>query len=215
MTPRMNFLKILEQELAKPLPGFKLQEKLEPATRKQFSKYPKPEHAPRESAVLILLIPKQHDFEIVFIQRNLYDGVHSGQIAFPGGKMEKTDASHMHTALRETWEEIGVPAKDVIVLGHLSQLYIPPSNFNVQPVVGYCNYQPNFKADLSEVAEIFSVPLQEVLNPLNQKKEAITIHDGLKLEVPCYVFNGKIVWGATSMILSEFIEVATISSLQT
>jgi 8-oxo-dGTP pyrophosphatase MutT (NUDIX family) len=203
------FLQALEDRLKHPLPGFHVQEKLEPATRKLLERFPSPDKPPRESAVLILLYFEKKDFHTVFIRRNQYDGVHSGQIAFPGGKMETDDPSHTHTALREAWEEIGLPMDTVKVLGLLSPLFIPPSNFNVQPVVGFTNKVIDFKADITEVAEIFTVPLQSLLDPLNQKKETIMVKDGLQIEVPCYVYDNKIVWGATSMILSEFIELAS------
>ena len=203
------FLQALEERLKHPLPGFHVQEKLEPATRKLLARFPLPDKPPRESAVLILLYYENNDFHTVFIRRNQYEGVHSGQIAFPGGKMEKEDPSHEHTALREAWEEIGLPMDSVKVLGHLSPLFIPPSNFNVQPVIGYTNKAIDFKADRIEVAEIFTVPLQSLIDSSNQKKETIVVKDGLQIEVPCYVFDSKIVWGATSMILSEFIEIAT------
>lgn len=206
---QQNFLQALEDRLKKPLPGFRVQEKLEPATRKLLARFPSPGKPPRESAVLILLYYENKDFHTVFIRRNQYEGVHSGQIAFPGGKMETEDPSHTHTALREAWEEIGLPMNTVKVLGLLSPLFIPPSNFNVQPVVGYTNEAIDFKADITEVAEIFSVSFQSLLDPTNQKKETIIVKDGLQIEVPCYVYDSKIVWGATSMILSEFIDLAS------
>lgn len=197
----------LKKRLLLPLPGLTAQQKLEPATRKRFISSFSNSETPRESAVLILLFPENNSLKTVFIQRNEYFGVHSGQVAFPGGQAEKQDIDLAHTALRETNEEIGIPANDVVILGSLSSLYIPPSNFNVLPFVGYLPNTPVFKIDPKEVSSAFAVTISEILHPKSLQTKSIQVSNGNWLDVPCYFLENKIVWGATSMILSEFIEV--------
>ncbi len=209
------FLNTLETLLHEPLPGFPLQEKMEPPTRRVSILNNQHELPARESAVLVLLFPKKEQLHTVFIRRNVYDGAHSGQVSFPGGKMETFDQSHIHTALRETREEIGLAENQVRVLGMLSPLYVPPSNFNIQPVVGYSSNPNHFIPDPTEVAEVFTVPLNNLLDPVYQTKKAVRLADGNVMEVPCYIFDNKIVWGATSMILSEFNEVVERAIKQT
>lgn len=204
----MGFIEQLRLLLQKELPGFRSQERLEPSTRKRFLNF-KHDQPPRESAVLLLLFPSGNALTTVFIKRNIYDGVHSGQIAFPGGRSEESDKDAVATALRETEEEIGIRAADVNILGLLSPLYIPPSNFNVQPVVGFINYEPTFKPDPAEVSGVITASLDHLLNPSTLQQKTITLGDGQSIKVPCYALESEIIWGATSMILSEFLEIAS------
>jgi len=205
MNEYIDFINRITQKLQEPLPGEVAQLKLEPLTRKAFEFDPKNLN-PKLSSVLILLFPENHKTKLTLIQRPQYDGVHSGQIAFPGGKKEDSDKSLLETALRETFEEIGVEPEKIKIIGKLSQLYIPPSNFLVEPFVGYTDIKPKFIADPVEVSEIIFVDLEELLNESSfQHKEIISRN--LKIKVPCYFINEKIIWGATSMILSEFLEV--------
>jgi 8-oxo-dGTP pyrophosphatase MutT (NUDIX family) len=208
-----TFLNVLKTNLLNPLPGINAHQRLEPVSRKRYNPFPDPLKPPRESAVLILIFPENGGLSTAFIKRNEYDGVHSGQIAFPGGKMELTDESLSHTAIREAYEEIGITPTDIQVIGYLSSIYIPPSNFNVQPVIGWLPYTPEFKIDTSEVSMAFSVPLKELFSGNNIHKETISFRDGFNIEVPCYILQNQIIWGATSMILSEFIEVVEISEI--
>lgn len=202
-----SFINALENSLFNELPGRSAQQKLEPISRKRFNPFPDPTRPPRESAVLILIFPENDGLSTAFIKRNEYDGVHSGQVAFPGGKKELSDVSLSFTALREANEEIGINPEDVQIIGNLSIIYIPPSNFNVQPVIGWLPYTPKFLIDPSEVSMVFSVPLNEIMMEENIHKKTVTLGDGSNIEVPCYIFSNQIIWGATSMILREFIEV--------
>jgi len=205
MNEYIDFINRITQKLQEPLPGEVAQLKLEPLTRKAFEFDPKNLN-PKLSSVLILLFPENHKTKLTLIQRPQYDGVHSGQIAFPGGKKEDSDKSLLETALRETFEEIGVEPEKIKIISKLSQLYIPPSNFLVEPFVGYTDIKPKFIADPVEVSEIIFVDLEELLNESSFQHKEITSRN-LKIKVPCYFINEKIIWGATSMILSEFLEV--------
>ncbi len=161
---------------------------------------------PRESAVLILLYPKNHSIYIAMIKRATDNTVHSGQISFPGGKVEDTDSSLMNTALREANEEVGIIPDSVEILGQLSKLYIPPSNFDVYPFVGVTEATPVFNIN-HEVERILEVDLNTLLNPASRTHKKIKHSNNKDIEVPCYYINGEIIWGATAMIISELVEV--------
>ena len=201
-----SFILNMEHRLSGSLPGQDAQVKMEPITRKKYLLHKMHDTEPKQSAVLILIFHQEDDLHIYLMKRNEYDGVHSGQISFPGGSYEKHDNDLFYTALRETEEEIGIKIKDIQVLGNLTPLYIPPSNFNVFPVVGFLNSKPSLNIDNNEVDEIFSVSFSELLSNQNIGTGMVVTRDGNEIEVPCYWFKGHKVWGATSMILSEFIE---------
>lgn len=158
--------KIKSLLLTKELPGLLTQLKMAPATRlAEIAKSQLTiEHKdylgkiPRKSAVLILLYPKNNSTHLVMMVRATDDTVHSGQVSFPGGKVEKNDQTISHTALREAHEEIGVIPESVEIIGKLTKLYIPPSNFDVYPVIGYTNTTPVFITN-NEVQKILEIDL--------------------------------------------------------
>ena len=151
----------------------------------------------------ILFYIKKNEPHIVLTQRATYNGTHSGQISFPGGKREITDRDIIHTALRETNEEIGVVEADVKVIGQLSQVYIPVSNFRVSPVVGIINYSPQFVLDNYEVDELIVLKLSDLMNIKTLTPASIILPNKTTLSVPSFNFNAKIVWGATALMLNE------------
>ncbi|UXX79332.1 CoA pyrophosphatase [Reichenbachiella carrageenanivorans] len=158
----------------------------------------------RQSAVMILLYPIDGRIQFPLILRPQYPGVHSGQVALPGGKYEESDRDLIHTALREMQEEIGVSMEDVKVLGQLSELYVPPSNFNILPVVGVISQTPQFILEEKEVEELVVTDLEVLNDPSKRKQKQMTFYSGVKVDVPYFDIKDKIVWGATAMILSEF-----------
>ncbi|MCB0515429.1 MAG: CoA pyrophosphatase [Chitinophagales bacterium] len=158
----------------------------------------------RKSAVCLLLYPHENDIFFPLIERPTYDGTHSGQMAFPGGAFEADkDQNLTETALRETFEEIGISPDDVQVLGNLSGLYIMPSNFWVQPVLAYLPSAPSFIPDKNEVASVVSIPLQELLNEENVQQTSLKVRGILLPNVPYFALQDKVVWGATAAILAE------------
>lgn len=157
----------------------------------------------RKSGVLVLFYEKDNEPHIVLIQRPIYKGTHSGQIAFPGGKVEETDRDIIHTALREANEEVGVVMEHVEVIGQLSDVYIPVSNFLVSPVIGFVDYTPRFIAEEREVAEIVELKLSLLIQTEELSSDNIKLSNGLKLEVPTFQFNQKTIWGATALMLNE------------
>jgi 8-oxo-dGTP pyrophosphatase MutT (NUDIX family) len=202
-----KFIKKLSEELMKPLPGQEVQLQMAPAFRKKTDPTKLAGYDPKISAVLVLFYPKEKNIMLVLILRPAYPGVHSKQIGLPGGKLEDADEGLVHAALRETEEEIGVPVPSVHILGRLTELYIPPSNFLVHPFIGYCPHRPAFKRDPNEVEEIVEVALSELMDEQSiSTKKVIASGTGLEMEVPAYELQGHIVWGATAMMLCELKE---------
>jgi 8-oxo-dGTP pyrophosphatase MutT (NUDIX family) len=158
-----------------------------------------------KSSILILFYTRNNADHLVFIKRPVYNGVHSGQIAFPGGRWEVTDKSLYHTALREAREEIGINTQDVHFCGKLTDLFIPPSNFIVSPFVGIYKTSGVFYPDEIEVAEIIEIPFSFFLNPASVKNTIIKLANGIEILTPCFDYQGNIIWGATAMIMSELI----------
>ncbi len=161
---------------------------------------------PRIAAVMMLFYPKNNKTHLVLIVRNTYPGVHSSQIAFPGGKSEAFDASLSATALRETHEEIGIAPHQIQLIRPFTQLYIPPSNFMVYPYLGLSTSELEFNPDPNEVAGIIELPLTEFLDEKNVILRQMTTSYSVEIQVPTFNIQGHYVWGATAMILSELKE---------
>ena len=161
---------------------------------------------PKIASTLLLIYPKDGETFFCLIERQEYEGTHSNQISFPGGKNESGE-SMKETALRETMEEIGVDPVSINIIGELSQVFVPPSNFLIHPFVGYCDFTPVFKPDKREVKKIIEVNIKALFKKdvIKVKKMSFKKSSGnVNFEVPYLDLNNKIVWGATSVILNEF-----------
>ena len=190
--------------LTQPLPGKPAQQLMAPLpTSNKFDRWPIPEDC-REAGVLLLLFEQEANLYITLTRRHTYPGVHSGQIAFPGGRRED-DETLQETALRETYEEVGVVPDSLEMIGQLSSLYTPPSNFCIFPFVAYSAGRPAFRPDAREVAELIETPLSLFLDPATQKKELWHFENFGERNVPYFDVFGHKVWGATAMIFSEFL----------
>ena len=141
--------------------------------------------------------------KLILIHRKTYKGVHSAQIGFPGGKIESEDSSLEETAIRETFEEVGVEKHKIEVLKQLTEIYIPPSNYFVQPYFGICKSTPNFLKQDEEVEDILEVALHHFLDEESVTNSIVDTSYNLKVDVPAFKLNGYVVWGATAMMLSE------------
>ena len=161
----------------------------------------------RKAAVMMLFYPKNEVTHLVLIVRNSYPGVHSSQIAFPGGKVEEIDFDLKQTALRETYEEIGIHPNDIHVIRDFSSIYIPPSNFLVYPFLGVSQTELTFNLQEEEVAGIIELPLSALLDDsIISNKNLETSYSKL-IEVPVFQIEEHTVWGATAMMLSELKDV--------
>lgn len=201
-----ELIRITQRAMEGPLPGRTAQLKMASMRRiQEFLKVPVNPLATL-SSVLLLFYPLGNSVGLVFILRPEYGGVHGGQISLPGGKKEEEDASCIETALRESQEEIGILPEQVKILGKLTDLYIPPSNYLVTPIIGYSSERPMFMGDPLEVERVIEVDISELLNPASVQVLKFKTRVGITFKAPCYKVNGVQIWGATAMIISEFIE---------
>lgn len=204
----MNFREF-EKRIAKvnkmKLPGEEVQFKMAPISRlEDLSNPARHLHNWNHAGVMVLFYPtKKDETSLILILRKTYKGVHSAQVGFPGGRFESQDDSILAAALRETEEEVGVPRNDILVLKQLTEIYIPPSNFFVQPFMGITRVCPIFVPQEDEVEALIEVSLNDFMNDRNIVSEILTTSYMEELEVPAFKFDGHIVWGATAMMLNE------------
>jgi len=159
-----------------------------------------------QSSVLLLLFPHHGKICTCFIRRPSNMRHHGGQIAFPGGRYELRDKDLIHTALRESHEEIGTESEQIEILGGLTPLYVEVSNFTINPFVGWTGQKPNFVIDNREVEEVFVVPIEKLQHHSATQMKTVTTSHGT-LDVPGFYNDELFIWGATAMVLSEFNEV--------
>ena len=162
---------------------------------------------PKKAAVMMLFYPKKGRTHLVLIVRNSYEGIHSAQIAFPGGKYESIDENFENTALRETHEEIGIHPENIEIVMPFTNLYIQPSNFMVYPFLGICKDEIVFVPDSNEVANIIELPLNDFLNDDLIVTTIMSTSYAKNIEIPAFSINNYIVWGATAMMMNELKEV--------
>ena len=166
---------------------------------------------PRKAAVLMLFYPKNSVTHLALIVRNTYPGVHSSQIGFPGGKVEEYDADLEETALRETHEEVGVHPDKIQIIKPFSEIYIPPSNFLVAPFMGISHEELTFIPDLDEVKRVLEFSIVDFLDEKSITKVKMSTSYATDIEVPAFMVDKYVVWGATAMMMSELKE--TIKSV--
>lgn len=194
----------LSERMTTPLPGLNAQMRMASGIRlKAASSYNPDTSNAKIGAVLIALYPDNGVIRTVLMKRPDYDGAHSGQISFPGGKMEKVDADIVQTALREAEEEVNIKPSDVTVIGQLTQLYIPPSNFLVHPIVGVLQAPPMLIPDQHEVESIHMPELSYLLRDDIIGEKDVILHSGFRMRTPYFEVDGHTVWGATAMIIAE------------
>lgn len=187
-----------------PLTGESSHLKMAPPIRKALFKKQDAIKSAKFAGVLALFYPDgAGQTKFVLILRKTYNGVHSAQIGFPGGKLEKEDKSLKHAAVRETFEEVGVPIKDVQVVRELSPVYIPPSNFYVHPFIAITEQTPEFVIGEYEVEAIVEVLLVDFMNNEVEIENKVKTSYSIEIDVPAFKLNGYVVWGATAMMLSE------------
>lgn len=185
------------------LSGIDAHFEMAPIERKLILKQLKIPNNAKKSAVLAIFYPDDNN-EVVFIltKRSSYNGTHSKQISFPGGKFEESDIDVKNTALRETEEEIGIKINNFQVIKKLSPVYIPPSNFIVSPFLAILNSKPSLKKNY-EVDKILKIKLSELLSDKSLSKAYVKSSKNTQIEAPCFLLENHIVWGATAMMLNE------------
>ena len=199
-----DFATRLKIEILKGLPGTEIQWQMTSSDR-MVKNFPRvPGKNARVAAVLILLYPDNGSIHTVFMQRHDYNGVHGGQISFPGGKKEPEDENVIQTALREAQEETGVDPGKIGVIEILTPLFIPVSNMIVTPVIGWINEKPVFNHQPEEVVFLIDADLKILLDPSIVKTKPFEIR-GEMLEVKYFDYDGNMIWGATAMILHELL----------
>jgi 8-oxo-dGTP pyrophosphatase MutT (NUDIX family) len=188
------------------LPGEEAQFIMAPEGRKAFPSPSENVGKAKDSAVM-LFIHKNEEGEasIFLIERKKYLGIHSGQISFPGGKKDETDESLLLTAMRESKEEIGIQPEQYEVIQNLSPLYVPASHFMIFPYLSVVVEKPQLKLHEREVEKFFEVPLSIFFDPENLKTMKMKFFSGNEYNVPYYDIDGSVLWGATAMIMSEFV----------
>lgn len=200
-----EFLKLTSKIKNIPLNGETSHFKMVPPFRQALLRKQKEAIKKAKNAGVVALFYPDNNSEthFVLILRKTYEGVHSGQVGFPGGKMELGDNSIQHAAVRETFEEVGVEKQNIEILLKLTQVYIPPSNFYVQPFMGICKETPEFVLQEDEVEAIIEVPLRDFLNETSVITKTVKTSYSVEVEVPAFKLKNHVVWGATAMMLSE------------
>jgi len=202
----LEFIDILTDEIKLGLPGWEAQQRMISGRPKMDLELIAKKN-PRQSGVLVWLYPDNDEVYTRLILRTAYKGVHSAQVAFPGGTKEETDATLWQTALREAHEEVGLLPEKIKYVGELSPVYIPPSNFWVQPYIGMSENNMPVIIQETEVQHTIDINVRQLLDP-KIKEEKLILHSNSDAEIktPYYNIDGHTVWGATAMMLSELEE---------
>lgn len=161
--------------------------------------------SPQKAAVLVLLLKEEGVETILFTKRSEIVEHHKGQICFPGGVYDKNDKTLMHTALRETEEEIGLKSGLVSLLGELGDIFTP-SGFQVKPFVGFVSDPYLLTPSTEEIADVFTVPISHLMNSAN-RQSVIRSYSGLEYHDTLFTFKNHQIWGATGRIIVELLEI--------
>jgi len=187
------------------LPGETVQFKMAPIERlAELKRIARKKNTARKAGVLVLFYPSENlETHLILILRKTYKGVHSAQVGFPGGKLEAEDKTIQDAALRETEEEVGISRNTISILKKLTEIFIPPSNFFVQPFMGITTETPKFIPQEEEVEALIEVPLAQFMDDANITAQTLSTSYATNIEVPAFNLNGHMVWGATAMMLNE------------
>jgi len=208
----------LQKKLEGELPGIKSWkrmavksgkgESIESESLQKYSDWASKEktNSMKKAAVLVGLFKKNDEWCFSLIRRPMNEKNHPGQIALPGGAMEKNETL-MNTALREAFEEVGIKPEDVKIIGQLTPVPVPVSEYLIYPFVGVIDYEPEWVINEDEVEKIFILRMSELISSDNGYTEMWDLR-GNKVEVPIFNVMNETVWGATAAVLSELIDIA-------
>lgn len=201
-----DFTQKIDELKKHPLGGLDAQFRMAPKLRLRYDQDKIAAQNPRKAAVLALFYPNlKQETCLLLTQRASYKGVHSAQISFPGGKIEKKDVNLQATALRETFEEVGIQSTAIKIIREMTAVYIPPSNFLATPFLGLINQTPTFIHN-HEVEKIIQITLKDLLNERHTSQVSLSTSYLKNAQVPCFKIDNHIIWGATGMMLSEIKE---------
>jgi len=202
-------ISLIKKALNSPKPGLKSQSAMITEPRPGHKTYLEMKHKCKKAGVLILLFPRNNKVYMVLTLRTEKVQYHPNQISFPGGQCEPNE-SPLEAGLRETTEELGIKPKEIEILGELTPLYIPPSNYCVFPAVGIMDNPPTYNPRADEVAEVIEIPLSHILDKKSIKKEMWRLKKK-KVKVPFYFYKTHKIWGATAMVLTELLDIIRTS----
>jgi len=199
----------IKHKLSAPLPGIDSHMKMAPEHRaEQLADYQNGIKHARKSAVLILFYGESETLRMIVIRRSNYVGVHGGQIAFPGGRYEEEDGDVRITALREIEEEIGIARDKIEVLGRLSDIYVPPSNYLISVFVGYLSEKPVYTIQEREVADVIEIPFVDFFKAdLIKQKEFLVSSTNEASKAPYFDVTNAEIWGASAMVIHELLDI--------
>lgn len=200
---RPGLLSRIEKGLWAPLPGLPAQLRMAPEPRPGQKAYFEVEETCLKAGVLVLLYPKEDRLHLLLTRRTDKVLHHRGQISFPGGEQHPGESIEA-TALREAEEELGIDLAGARILGRLTPLYIPPSNFCIYPTVASVSGIPDFRPQPDEVAEVLELPVDHLADHRNSRREAWIVSER-RVDVPFFEFEGRKIWGATAMVLAELL----------
>lgn len=198
----------LKQKFQLPLSGLSSHLKMAPPLRAKelIEKRDEVQNA-QKSAVLILFFHEEGILKLIVIRRSDYVGIHAGQIAFPGGRFDEDDVDVRNTALREIEEEIGISKNLIEIIGRLSDIYVPPSNFLISVFVGFLEHRPVYSLQEREVAEVIEIPVKDFLKPdLIKEKDFYVSSVIAATNAPYYDIANAPIWGASAMVISELVD---------
>ena len=200
-----TFTKFASKLKDAPLPGEESHYKMAPSIRiKALGELNLGQRKPKKAAVVALFYPDEAlNTRLLLMLRKTYNGVHSNQVGFPGGKLEKEDKDFRSAALRETHEEVGVAPDKIEIFKELSEVYIPPSNFMVRPFMGIARETPLFTPQEEEVETVIEALFSDVMDDGTTSYETLSTSYAKNIDVPVFKLNGYTVWGATAMMLNE------------
>jgi 8-oxo-dGTP pyrophosphatase MutT (NUDIX family) len=198
-----TFVSKLAARMELPLPGPAAHEPMRATPSGQLRPDFQHKLPPKPGSVLILLYPDEGAVKFPLTKRAEYNGAHSGQVSFPGGKSEGSE-TRTDTALREGEEEIGISRSNITVIGKLTEFFVIPSNFIITPIVAYQSSKPVFRPDPFEVVRVLEARIDDILDEGSIHIKEITAAKVYQLMAPHFIVEDEIVWGATAMMLNEF-----------
>lgn len=194
----------LKEKLYSPLPGISGQREMMPSYRNAVDLADITHLKPRKAGVIIHIFQGPHELEVLYMKRPAYDGTHSGQISFPGGELEDDDEDLRAAAFRECEEEVNLKPREQEFFRAMTWLYIPPSNFYVEPFITLGLASPQIELDPREVDRVFSIPLSKLIDGSLVRETSIKTTNGTMV-VPAYHWDNEIIWGATAMMTAELV----------